>query len=226
MTVESVAEDAILIRLGSRIDPALTPRIALLDQRIRDALADLVLDLVPSYTTLLCRYDADRIDFRRMEAILRRLLAELSEESANLGHSPAEHDIPVYYHPEVGPDLEALARHAGLAVETLVSRHTAVTYQVFAIGFNPGFGFLGEVDASIAAPRHATPRTRVPAGSVGIAERQTAIYPLESPGGWQLIGRSPVTLFDPEHLSRLQVGDQVRFRSISRREYLDLGGRL
>jgi KipI family sensor histidine kinase inhibitor len=108
----------------------------------------------------------------------------------------------------------------------VIATHTASTYQVFAMGFAPGFGFMGEVNSSIAHPRKKTPRQKVPKGSVGIANRQTAVYPVTSPGGWQLIGRCPTKLFDRETLSVFNIGDNVRFYSVSRADFLDLGGEL
>jgi KipI family sensor histidine kinase inhibitor len=122
---------------------------------------------------------------------------------------------------EHGPDLDQVARHCGLTPTEVIERHSAVTYPIYMIGFSPGFPFLGGLDPKLHTPRLATPRTRVPAGSVGIANAQTGIYPVESPGGWQLIGRTPLTLFLPDHRTpfRYQVGDQLRFIPIEQEEY-------
>ena len=225
--ISCVSDDSLLIRLGDSIDPALTSRIASLCCAIETQLGTWVIDVVPSYTTILVSYDPLAIDFRQARQQLRQLMAKHSETPPkDPNASRNQHDIPVYYDPETGPDLESLARAKGLTVSEVIGYHTGMTYQVYAIGFLPGFGFLGSVDEAIATPRHQSPRSEVPAGSVGIANRQTAIYPKASPGGWQIIGRSPTKLFDVERLSRFQVGDQVRFHAISRAEFLNLGGML
>jgi KipI family sensor histidine kinase inhibitor len=136
--------------------------------------------------------------------------------------------LPVYYHPEVGEDLESTAARAGVSVDEVIALHSGREYRVYAIGFAPGFAYLGQVDERIAAPRLATPRQRVPRGAVAIADRQTAVYPAVSPGGWNLIGRCPVRMFDPDASPTMpvRVGDRVRFEPIDRQRFLDLGGEL
>ncbi|WP_334312381.1 5-oxoprolinase subunit PxpB [Marinobacter sp. SS21] len=222
-----MSDDSILIRLGESIDPDLTARIAALCIAIESQHSAWVTDVVPSYTTVLVSYDPSMIDFRRARQALVPLLHSSTEAGTVApARSGTVHEIPVYYAPESGPDLQNLAYNKSLSVAKVIQYHTAVTYQVFAIGFLPGFGFLGSVAEAIATPRRQSPRKQVPAGSVGIANQQTAIYPKASPGGWQLIGRSPVTMFDVDGLSRLKVGDGVRFHAVSRSEYLNLGGTL
>jgi KipI family sensor histidine kinase inhibitor len=134
----------------------------------------------------------------------------------------------VYYAAEVGEDLEPLAARAGLSTDEVIALHCGTDYRVYAIGFAPGFAYLGQVDERIAAPRLATPRLKVPRGAVAIADRQTAVYPAVSPGGWNLIGRCPVRMFDPnaEPIMPVAVGDRVRFESVSRERFLALGGDL
>ena len=136
--------------------------------------------------------------------------------------------LPVYYAPESGEDLESLAASTGLSTDEVIAIHSEEEYRVYAIGFAPGFAYLGQVDERIAAPRLATPRQRVPRGAVAIADRQTAVYPAVSPGGWNLIGRCPVRMFDPEANPSMPVavGDRVRFEPVNRQRFLDLGGEL
>lgn len=214
---------------------------------IEQALGDELVDVVPSYASVLILFDPLRSD---RQALARRVRAALRD--APTAHDPAATGrnvvLPVYYAPESGADLEALATRAGLSTQEVIDLHAAVQYRVYAIGFAPGFAYLGDVDARIAAPRHATPRPRVPRGSVAIADRQTAVYPDASPGGWNLIGRCPVTMFDRGAQVRdaqvrcaqppaaqvrnihsympLAVGDSVRFEPISRERFLALGGTL
>ncbi|MCG2580014.1 MAG: 5-oxoprolinase subunit PxpB [Marinobacter sp.] len=230
MKISAVSEDSVLITLADAISDTLPRRIARLCHRIEASSGDWLVDLVPSYTTLLVIYDPVRIDFRRVEAHLKSSLRKASETGADSASGDLSgqitHDIPVYYSPETGPDLEWIARNNSLSVDDVINYHSGGTYTVYAIGFAPGFGFMGQVDPTIAVPRKDTPRSRVPAGSVGIANRQTAVYPKASPGGWQLIGRSPVSLFDPVNLSLLNVGDLVRFHPITRQRFIELGGEL
>jgi len=226
--MEAAGEDALLIRFGDTIDSALPAKIAAVRQRIEALELPWVIDLVPSYTTLLVLYDPVAINVFEAKEQLRPAVAEATsakDKSANVPESRLI-ELPVYYSQETGPDLAWVAEQNGLSVQQVIDRHTADAYQVYAIGFAPGFGFMGQVDPSIACPRKDTPRTKVPAGSVGIANRQTAVYPKASPGGWQLIGRCPTVLFDEANLSLLKAGDRVRFVSISREEYLAQGGEL
>jgi len=166
-----------------------------------------------------------RTNHVRVARRVRTALQDLPTKVAQAGRTVV---LPVYYAVETGADLESVAARAGLSVQGVIDLHAGAEYRVYAIGFAPGFAYLGQVDERIAAPRLATPRARVPRGTVGIAERQTAVYPSESPGGWNLIGRCPVPLFDPaaQPCMPVAVGDCVRFESISRARYLALGGEL
>ncbi|MFY0664869.1 MAG: 5-oxoprolinase subunit PxpB [Natronospirillum sp.] len=227
MKVVPVAENAVLLSFGDRVDAQLTPHIMALTQLIETELVPAVIDLTPSYTTLLVTYDLLRIDQVLLIECIHRLHAQLTDGS--LVTVPGRCiEIPVWYDPAVGLDLIALADARGLSVSEVIERHTRPVYQVYALGFAPGFGFLGEVDPSLATPRKATPRAQVPAGSVAIAERQTAVYPRTSPGGWQIIGRTAMTLFDPHatdaEAATLHIGDQVRFVAISEEAFYAQGG--
>jgi KipI family sensor histidine kinase inhibitor len=161
-------------------------------------------------------------------SVRKRLHAALDELDTSGGSEGQLVTLPVYYAAESGPDLEALAERASLTVEEVIAIHQSVEYRVYAIGFAPGFAYLGEVDERIAAPRLSTPRQKVPRGAVAIADRQTAVYPAPSPGGWNLIGRCPVRMFNPDAdpTMPVRVGDRVRFEAIERQAYLDLGGEL
>lgn len=225
--IQSVADDSILITLGEHIDPALTPTIAHLGSLIEQVCADWLLDIIPSYTTILVVYDPLAVDFRQAESVIRKLVSEQPLEESGGTPKPNQtktHQLPVYYSHESGPDLQRIAQLNNISVQQVIDLHCADTYRVFALGFMPGFGFLGSVDERIATPRLDSPRSQVPAGSVGIANRQTAIYPAASPGGWNLIGRCPTQLFAPDTLSLLRVGDEVQFYPVTRAEYLALGG--
>jgi KipI family sensor histidine kinase inhibitor len=136
--------------------------------------------------------------------------------------------LPVYYSTESGPDLQTVAESAGLSVEEVIAIHQQTEYHVYAIGFAPGFAYLGEVDQRIATPRLATPRQQVPRGAVAIADRQTAVYPAQSPGGWNLIGHCPQLMFAPTNSPTMpvKVGDRVRFEAIDKATFKAMGGTL
>ncbi|BBP77895.1 allophanate hydrolase [Pseudomonas gingeri NCPPB 3146 = LMG 5327] len=221
--IEIVAIDCLMVRLFDAIDEANMPWMLAASRRLRERFGLGLIDLVPSYTTLLVHYDLRRL----LAAQARQLIAEaLDGLQPDTGGSGRSHRLPTWYDPRVGPELKRLAQRSGLSVAEVIERHSRHEYQVFALGFVPGFAFMGLVEESLASPRLNTPRKRVAAGSVGIAERQTAAYPQASPGGWNLIGRTPVKLFDHslEGYSLLQPGDRVRFEAVCHDEFIRLGG--
>ncbi|KAA6433584.1 5-oxoprolinase subunit PxpB [Rufibacter glacialis] len=186
-----------------------------------------LVEYVPAFTTVTVYYDpwllsnrGQQDPYAVVEGHLTHLLAQL--ETGLEAEKPPVKKIPVVYGGEFGPDLEEVAQQAGLSPEEVITRHTRPEYLVYLIGFAPGFPYLGGLDPSLATPRKQVPRSVVPAGSVGIAGTQTGVYPLETPGGWQIIGRTPLVLFDPERElpSLLQMGDLVRFVPVSEKEYL------
>lgn len=220
--LEPAGAEALLLVLAEQPEADLPLRIAALADRIQVELGHLVVDLVPGWTTLLLHYDLLRTDHL---ALARRLLP-LIEAWRSETHTPRTgrlHEIPIWY---AGEDLPEVARVCGLDEAEVIALHSAVEYRVGAIGFSPGFAYLGELDARLALPRRANPRPRVPAGSLAIAERQTAVYPQASPGGWHLIGRCPRRLFDAaaEQPCPLVVGDRVRFFAIDEATFRAEGG--
>jgi KipI family sensor histidine kinase inhibitor len=235
--LRTVGEDALMLHVGDASSEQTLAQVQAAVAIIEQALGDELVDVVPSYASVLILFDPLRTERQAIACRLRAALrdARTAHQSAATGRSVV---LPVYYAPESGADLEALADRAGLTTQDVIALHASVQYRVYAIGFAPGFAYLGEVDARIAAPRHATPRPRVPRGSVAIADRQTAVYPDASPGGWNLIGRCPVPMFerdaqvrgaqsrDPHSYMPVSVGDAVRFEPISRERFLALGGTL
>lgn len=201
----------LLVELEPAIDPVVNERAILLASRLRDRHARGVRDIAPGYCTLGVHYDPLQTDLAALEQAIEREFAALASLEAVSARSPVE--IPVNYGGEVGPDLEAVATYAGCSTAEVIRRHSERTYRVYMLGFVPGFAYMGRVDPSIAAPRHRIPRERVRAGSVGIAGLQTGVYPVESPGGWQLIGHTATVMFDPgrDRPSLLAAGDLVRF---------------
>lgn len=206
-----------LIALDPRIDEAVNRRAIDLAERLNRREVRGVRDIVPAYCTVGVHFDPLTTDMVALETTVT------AEASAAEGHAAEDLatrvvEIPVRYGGTNGPDLESLAAWAGCSPQEVIERHAAREYRVYMLGFVPGFAYLGKVDSRIAAPRHPTPRQRVIVGSVGIAGEQTGVYPSPTPGGWQIIGRTDVTMFD---LSRtpsalLSAGNRVRFVPVSR----------
>ncbi|WMC10423.1 5-oxoprolinase subunit PxpB [Oceanimonas pelagia] len=222
--LENAGFDAWLVRLFDDIDEASMNWIAALVQACEQAFGKQLVELVPSYTTLLVQFDPLTLDHAEAGRLLQQLLAKLEPLEDNTQHEVKT--LPVWYHPSVGPDLARLAQHTGLSTQQIIELHSGHTYRVFALGFAPGFAFMGTLPEQLETPRLASPRSTVPAGSVALAGRQTAAYPRTTPGGWNLLGRTPARLFDPasQNLSLLRVGDRVRFEPVSKAEFERLGG--
>lgn len=221
--LETVALDAVMVRLFDAIDEANMPWLLAATQRLREAFADALIDLVPSYTTVMVHFDIARLSLGAARERVLKALDALEPQDDEQGE---RHVLPVWYDVSVGPELETIAARAAIAVDEVIRRHAEREYRVFALGFAPGFAFMGLVEPSIATPRLATPRKRIAPGSVGIAERQTAAYPGVSPGGWNLIGRTSARLFDRDRdgYSLLRPGDRVRFEPVGRDEFIRHGG--
>ncbi|MBP5076308.1 5-oxoprolinase subunit PxpB [Pseudomonas chlororaphis] len=221
--IEVVAIDCLMVRLFDAIAEANMPWMLAASERLRAAFGERLIDLVPSYTTLMVHYDLRALSPSQARELIDLALTDLTPDSRTGGQ---RHVLPVWYDLSVGPELSLLSRRSGLSVNEVIRCHSEREYQVFALGFAPGFAFMGLVDEVLAAPRLNTPRKRVAAGSVGIAERQTAAYPVVSPGGWNLIGRTPSRLFDRERdgYSLMQPGDSVRFAAVDHAEFIRLGG--
>ncbi len=225
MNIHVAGENALIVYFGDETSPATSARVQSASAAVEQALGTDLVDLVPSYASLLIIYDALATDHMSVMDRVHRAMAQQQGSDTNEGNIL---ELPVYYDPEVGEDLAALAESRGLSCEQLVDIHSGTDYRVYAIGFAPGFAYLGQVDERIAAPRLSTPRQKVPRGAVAIADRQTAVYPAVSPGGWNLIGRCPVRMFDPNATPTMPVGvgDIVRFKPVDRARYLELGGEL
>jgi KipI family sensor histidine kinase inhibitor len=207
----------LLVEFEQRIDPLINDRVIQLCDRLTDRLKSAVRDVAPAYCSIGIHFDPLLTDLNALE----RVIGEEAEALKHVGPRDARRviEIPVRYGGEDGPDLDAVASWAGCTAQEVITRHAARTYRVYMLGFVPGFSFMGRVDSSIAAPRHRVPRERVPAGSVGIAGEQTGVYPISTPGGWQLIGRTDVVMFDAARTppTLLSPGDLVRFVPASSR---------
>ena len=207
-------DQALVVELGDSIDPDCNRKVHNLLHAIEEQEVAGVVDLIPTYRSLMVQYDPMEITYADLQYSLTQIERGLDE-----GHlmKPRTVEIPTLYSGEPAPDLEFVAQNAGISTEEAIAIHSGTDYLVYMMGFTPGFPYLGGLSEKLVTPRLTTPRTTIPAGSVGIAESQTGVYPVESPGGWRIIGRTPIKLFDPtrEPPSSLAAGDYVRFVPIS-----------
>ncbi len=214
----TAGDSSLLLQFGNAIDPEINARIAATVQLMKEQHIEGVVDLIPAFCSLLINYDPRVISYGEMR---RRMEKILSVEIAAGARKKKIYEIPVCYGGELGPDLATIAEHAGLTGQEVIDIHSSSDYLIYMLGFLPGFTYLGGLDERIHTPRLANPRIRIPAGSVGIGGSQTGIYPMDSPGGWQLMGMTPVKTYDPEREVPILVeaGDYIRFVPIDRDEY-------
>ena len=237
MTHAPMGDSAVVVTFGDAIDETTLLRVRSLVAELERVRSAAIVDIVPAYTTVTVFYEiapagaVPEPPYQRVCRVVEDALAKIENRwpdllRANLDATNARDGqsvvkIPVCYGGEYGPDLEAVARHCKLTTDEVVSLHSEGTYDVYAIGFSPGFPYLGGLSPKLHTPRRESPRTSVPAGSVGIGGQQTGIYPLASPGGWQLIGRTPKPLLrlDNENPALLRVGDRVQFIRMTPEEF-------
>ena len=215
-----LGDRALLIELGDQISPSINEKVRELFLKLDRRPLEGILELVPSYRSLMVVYDPLKTGWDRLRAdILERHQAT----DPSLVPEPKTLAVPVVYGGEYGPDLVWVAAFHEISHEEVIRLHTGTTYRVYMIGFTPGYPYLGELPQALATPRRETPRTAVPKGSVAIAQRQTGIYPVQSPGGWHILGWTPVHLFDADQWppTPLEMGDRVRFFAIQKEEVKD-----
>lgn len=225
MLFAPLGDRAVLITLGDSIDEATHRRVRAVTARIDADPPPGFVDRVPAFASVVVHYEPLRVaaapnrsPHGAFVASLRRVLGDVRDDTLP---PPRTVEIPVCYGGELGPDIDDVARQHGMSAQDVIDIHASGDYLVYMVGFMPGFAYLGGLSSRIATPRRQTPRTAVPAGSVGIGGEQTGVYPLVSPGGWNLIGRTPVRIFDIDRsdAALLATGDRVRFRPISIDEY-------
>jgi len=212
-----MGDRSLLVELGDDIHIAVHERVRRLFLAVKQAVLPPLVDAIPGYCSLLLVFDPRITTSDRIRKTVDGLYHDLDEFELP---EPADIEVPVVYGGEYGPDLPWVADFHGTTPAEVIRRHTKPGYRVYMIGFIPGFPYMGELLDTLETPRKKTPRTAVPKGSVGLARKQTGIYPARSPGGWRIIGRTPLTLFDPDKdpPSLLEMGDRVRFFSISEEE--------
>lgn len=216
--------DSLMIYFGEHIDAQVAKDVRQAFYTLRKANLSFVSDIVPSYTSIMVNYDFLQYSYDEM---CEKITTILEKNSENYEELPSRTmSVPVFYDVSVGLDLEAISVSKNLSIPEIIALHVEKDYFVYAIGFAPGFPYMGDVDSRIASPRLANPRAKIPKGSVAIADKQTAIYPKQSPGGWNILGRTPIEMFSRSYdgLSYLRVGDKVNFEPISKEKFLKFGG--
>ena len=219
--IDAVGDRCMLIGLGDTVDPDTSSRVFAFARRLKEQPIPGVVDIVPAFTTLALHYQPERLGDAPFESLRASVLDRLQRPFETTQLATRTIDIPICYGGEFGPDLEDIAAQRSLSTEQVIELHLRSPHRVYMLGFAPGFPFIGGLDPALVMPRRASPRTRIPPGSVAIARDQTCIYPLETPGGWNLIGRTPLRLFDPGATPPcvLAPGDSVRFVRIDEASY-------
>jgi inhibitor of KinA len=220
MTISPLGDSAVVVALGAGLDATALARVRALAEEIERDRPEGVVDVVPAFASVTVFYEAAHCGgYARLRSEIEARAARAEAALVSLAVRILE--IPVCYGGEWGPDLGDIAARTGMSPERIVGLHTGADYLVHAIGFAPGFAYLGGLPAALHTPRRATPRTSVPAGTVGIGGAQTGVYPLATPGGWNLIGRTPLRMFDAARAepALLRAGDRVKFRAIGAGEF-------
>lgn len=215
----TAGDSSLLIEFGKEISPEINQKITATVQLMKEQHIEGVVDIIPAFCSLLINYDPRVIRYDELKSRMRDLVK--MDIKAEAGRKKV-YEIPVCYGGAYGPDIENIAKHAGLSVEEVIEIHSSRDYLIYMLGFLPGFTYLGGLDERIHTPRLANPRLKINAGSVGIGGSQTGIYPMDSPGGWQLMGMTPVKTYDPsrEVPILVEAGDYIRFVPVSEEEYL------
>lgn len=222
----SCGDCAVTVQVGNEISEETNRKVVELLQALQEACLPGVRELVPSYSAVCVHYDPAVLPYETLISQLKMI--EIKALQSNTASQEIV-EIPVCYGGEYGPDLDFVAEHNGLSAQEVIAIHSGSTYLVYMLGFLPGFAYMGGMDERIATPRLTSPRAKIPAGSVGIAGGQTGIYPLASPGGWQLIGRTPLRMFAMEGETgkfALSAGDRVRFVPITEEQYREMEGQV
>ena len=211
-------DSSVIVEFGNDISPEINSRIRTFNIALEESHIPGISEMVPTYRSLMVHYDPGVIRYDGLVKELKGLLGQLS--SIQIPPSDVL-EIPVLYGGEAGPDLDFVAEHNHKTPEEVIQIHTSTEYLIYMLGFTPGFTYLGGMSDEIAAPRLKQPRVKIPAGSVGIAGSQTGVYPIDSPGGWQLIGKTPVRMYDPDRAEPIlpKAGEYIKFYSITQAEF-------
>lgn len=222
--IRTASVDSIIVYFGDEISNKTSQNIQKIIHTLNKEKNSSIIEIIPSYTTLLITYDILNFDSNKIEKYIKKIIEK--SEVVNYEKDYQIIEIPTYYGKEVGFDLEEISKNKNLSIEEIIKIHSNKIYRVYTIGFAPGFAYLAKVDERINIPRLKTPRKKVPKGSVAIAESQTSIYPSDSPGGWNIIGKTYLDVFNKsrENITTFEVGDLIKFIPVSKEIFLKNGG--
>lgn len=226
MKIEQVSANSLLVTFGEIISKKISLKVQNAFENINNINDKAIIEIIPSYTSIFISFDILIYDYQRLQQILKNTLSKVSLDIPLKNKEII--NIDVYYGLEVGLDLNKISKENDIPIEEIIKLHSSKIYDVYAIGFLAGFAFLGKVDKNIRSPRLDSPRAKVLKGSVAIANSQTAVYPSDSAGGWNIIGKTTKELFDTnlKNLSELSIGKQVKFNPITKQEFINQGGEL
>ncbi len=225
MEIKLASVDSVIIYFSDIISKETSLKVKAAYKLLKALKDEAIIEIVPSYTSILITYDIFTYDFETIKKFLEKLLLDIKIEEEN---DLEIINVDVYYAEEVGLDLQRVALNAKLSIDEVIEIHSSKIYDVFAIGFLPGFAYMASIDKKIVTARLETPRKKIPKGSVAIADNQTAIYPQDSPGGWNILGKTAFKLFDKslDTLSPLTIESRIKFNAISKEEFLRQGGQI
>jgi len=223
MEIKLASVDSIIIYFGDVISKENSNQVKSAYKVLKDLNSPYLIEIIPSYNSILVTYDIFKYTYENIQIYLNNLLKNIQIENENDSEIIT---VDVYYGEEVGLDLQRVATKANISIQEVIEIHSAKLYDVYAIGFLPGFAYMASVNEKIITPRLSTPRKKIPKGSVAIADNQTAIYPQNSPGGWNILGKTTFELFDKslEALSPITIESKIKFNPISKDEFLQQGG--
>lgn len=220
-SIRNAGECAFTIEFEEKISPEINLLVTLLESNPKLKNTNGIIETIPAYRSLTVIYNPYILSHKKLYSIIESICESLSSGKAHTNITPKTHIIPTCYGDKYGIDLPVVAKHANITLDEVISMHSKRRYLIYMLGFLPGFAYLGGLDSRLHTPRLESPRTTIPSGSVGIGGSQTGIYPLSSPGGWNLIGRTPLKIYDPNREKSIlfSAGDYVKFVPISSDEY-------
>ena len=223
------SENSVLITWPEKICPVQHQQILNTSDKINNQFKSLIFETVVSYNSIMIYYHFDKVTFHQLEQHINDCIIQVNSEDMNSQSDTLVTEIPVYYGEDAGWDLQTVAQQCQLSTEEVIQLHCQQIYRAYALGFTPGFCYLGSINQKLILPRKATPRLKVPKGAVAIAEQQAAVYPNISPGGWHIIGQTPLALYQKSNenfVPLIQVGQQIKFTEIDKETYMNLAGTL